>query len=163
MPEPPPDIIELKIRMREMPPAFTTPKNRSSAVPPKKLLSPIFGATMLPRNTPEASQASKVTVFKIAPSVQTIPACVGEPPSATASNVNVNPMAPEPKIECPLPSPSIAPSSASTESISELLGNTTVGVGDVVTPGGSNSPSSMSSRWKEEKLEPLKGLSENCR
>ena len=79
--------------------------------------SAIATGPIVPRDAPPGPNASNNVVP--APSVHTIPACVGRPPGAAGLNVNVIPVAPEPlKKELPaVPEPSIAPSSASTESV----------------------------------------------
>ena len=71
-----------------------------------------------------------------------MPACVGRPPGAAGLNVNVIPAAPEPlKKELPaVPEPSIAPSSASTESVIPPGANGAPA--DAVTFGTLRSPSS---------------------
>jgi hypothetical protein len=125
-----------------MPPASYTPKRRSSSVCP---LTPVPAATgpTVPRDAPRASNASNV--ISPSPSVQTIPAAVGRVPGSNVKRMPVDP-APE-KNECPaVPEPSIAPSSASTESV-RPPGPIAEPV-EAVTPGVFSALSSKSSNWK---------------
>src|SRR5262249_42320854 len=125
-----------------------TPKKRSSAV------SPLFdpsGKTPGSDTGPE-SQRTVVPSAAIAlndtcppPSVQTMPASVGHPPTVTGSHVPVTPLEPSPlDHEWPMrPDPSIVPSSASTESMM-LMGNPTTFPADGETPATRVGPSKSS-------------------
>jgi hypothetical protein len=114
----PPDVLVTKIA--EMPPSWTTPRKRSSSVSPVIVLLAGANGPTVPSEAPRASNASKLTAPP--PSVHTIPAWRGRPPSAFASNSSRSPARPLPEnSECPpTPLPSITPSSASTESVIEL-------------------------------------------
>ena len=110
---------------------------------------------MTPSDVPSGAKASKLTVPS--PSVHTIPACVGSPSGAPGSKVKVIPVEPLPKYEWPpVPERSIAPSSASTESVIPL-GLTSEPL--PVTPGVSGPPSSKSSR---QKLGPVRSNGESA-
>ena len=112
---------------------------------PTTLPSAIASGPTVPSDTPFWSNASNVVVPS--PSVQTIPAIVGNPNGPEGSNMNVMPPNPSGlKYECPLvPEPSIVPSSASTESV-RPPGPVTEPF--PVTPGTSSAPLSNVSRQK---------------
>jgi len=89
----PPPVFE--IRIDETPAALITPKNPSSAVPPAKLASAIETGPITPSDTPPGPKASNDVVP--APSVHTMPTCVGSPPGAAGLKVKVMPAAPLPE------------------------------------------------------------------
>jgi hypothetical protein len=137
----------LEILIAEMPPAFTTPKKRSSAVSPELEPSAIDTGPIVPREAPSGPNASNVVVPL--PSVQTIPAFVGKAPSVVWLKVNVMPVAPSPEKRewPPRPEPSITPSSASTESMEPSNPGGMIVPVDGVTPGTVRTPHSKSSRY----------------
>ncbi len=76
-----------------MPPANSTPRKRSSAVPPLNRLSPISNGPMMPSEMPFVSKAS-MPAPPGSPSVRAMPTFVGSRPSTARLKLNVTAFVP---------------------------------------------------------------------